>query len=56
MDPAKRMTPTWDSGAARTHVNLKRGSETLGSFGYDVILDRLKQELDALIAGRAHEV
>ena len=31
------------------HVNLKRGSEELGAFGYDVILPRLKQELDALI-------
>ena len=33
------------------HVNLKRGSQTLGQFGYDEILPRLKQELDALIAG-----
>jgi (E)-4-hydroxy-3-methylbut-2-enyl-diphosphate synthase len=31
------------------YVNLKRGKEELGAFGYDQILDRLKQELDALI-------
>ena len=36
-------------GASR--VNLKRGAQPLGSFGYDEILPRLKQELDALIAG-----
>jgi len=34
------------------HVNLKRGSESLGSFRYDEILQRLRQELDALIAAR----
>lgn len=33
-----------------THVNLKRGRETLGAFPYDEILPRLKQELDTLIA------
>ena len=33
-------------------VNLKRGPEPLGAFGYDEILPRLKQELDALIAAR----
>lgn len=33
-------------------VNLKRKSETLGSFPYDRILARLRQELDALIAAR----
>ena len=32
------------------HVNLKRGETTLGSFTYDEILPRLKQELDAIIA------
>jgi len=32
------------------HVHLKRGSESLGIFGYDAVLGRLKQELDALIA------
>jgi (E)-4-hydroxy-3-methylbut-2-enyl-diphosphate synthase len=31
-------------------VNLKRRSEKLGSFGYDEVLARLKQELDLLIA------
>ncbi|MDF1844197.1 MAG: (E)-4-hydroxy-3-methylbut-2-enyl-diphosphate synthase [Rubripirellula sp.] len=30
-------------------VNLKRGPEPLGAFGYDEILPKLKQELDALI-------
>jgi len=34
------------------HVNLKRQSEPLGAFSYDEILDRLKTELDALIAER----
>ena len=34
------------------HVNLKKGSEELGAFSYDAILPRLKEELDALIAGR----
>jgi len=36
-------------------VNLKRGSEPLGAFGYDEILPRLKQELDALIAAKTGE-
>jgi (E)-4-hydroxy-3-methylbut-2-enyl-diphosphate synthase len=36
-----------------THVNLKRKTRTLGAFGYDAILPRLKQELDALIEERA---
>ena len=31
------------------HVNLKKGSETLGQFSYDEILPRLKSELDQLI-------
>ncbi|GAA5504661.1 (E)-4-hydroxy-3-methylbut-2-enyl-diphosphate synthase [Novipirellula caenicola] len=31
-------------------VNLKRGTEALGAFGYDEILPKLKQELDELIA------
>jgi (E)-4-hydroxy-3-methylbut-2-enyl-diphosphate synthase len=35
------------------HVNLKRRSEELGSFAYDAILPRLKQELDALIEARS---
>ncbi len=33
-------------------VNLKRGPETLGSFPYDAVLERLKEELDVLIAER----
>ena len=32
-----------------THVNLKKGSESLGAYPYDEILGRLKQELDLLI-------
>jgi (E)-4-hydroxy-3-methylbut-2-enyl-diphosphate synthase len=35
-----------------TRVNLKRRTEALGAFGYDEILPRLKQELDALLAAR----
>jgi len=34
-------------------VNLKRGEEALGQFGYDEILPKLKSELDALIASGA---
>jgi len=34
------------------YVNLKRGEATLGSFTYEEILPRLKQELDVLIAER----
>jgi len=34
-------------------VNLKRGPESLGAYPYDKILDRLRAELDALIAARA---
>ena len=34
------------------YVNLKRGEATLGSFTYDEILPRLKQELDVLIAAK----
>ena len=37
---------------APTFVNLKRGSEDLGSFRYDEVLARLKTELDRLIAAR----
>jgi (E)-4-hydroxy-3-methylbut-2-enyl-diphosphate synthase len=36
-----------------THVNLKAGPESLGAFRYDEVLDRLKAELDRLIAARA---
>jgi (E)-4-hydroxy-3-methylbut-2-enyl-diphosphate synthase len=35
-----------------THVNLKRGPESLGAYPYDQILGRLKEELDAMIAAR----
>lgn len=34
-------------------VNLKRKAQSLGSFGYDQILGRLRRELDALIAERS---
>lgn len=34
------------------YVNLKRGPELLGRFSYDAVLDRLRQELDRLIAQR----
>ena len=34
------------------HVNLKRGSESLGQFPYDEILGRLKTELDQILAQR----
>jgi (E)-4-hydroxy-3-methylbut-2-enyl-diphosphate synthase len=33
-------------------VNLKRGAESVGAFGYDEVLDRLRVELDALITRR----
>ena len=36
-----------------TTVNLKNKSVKLGNFGYDVVLDRLKTELDKLISNRA---
>ena len=35
-----------------TRVNLKRKTRTIGTFSYDEILDRLRQELDALIEAR----
>jgi (E)-4-hydroxy-3-methylbut-2-enyl-diphosphate synthase len=31
-------------------VNLKKGEQALGAYGYDEILPKLKAELDALIA------
>ncbi|MGH2632067.1 MAG: (E)-4-hydroxy-3-methylbut-2-enyl-diphosphate synthase [Tepidiformaceae bacterium] len=34
---------------APTFVNLKRGEAELGAYPYDVVLDRLKVELDAII-------
>lgn len=39
-----------------THVNLKKGPESLGAYPYDQILSRLKAELDALIAKKSHAV
>jgi (E)-4-hydroxy-3-methylbut-2-enyl-diphosphate synthase len=36
-----------------TTVNLKKRSVKLGNFGYDIVLDRLKVELDKLIAEQA---
>lgn len=39
-----------------TRVNLKKGTETLGSYSYNEILDQLKIELDLIIAsGVAHK-
>jgi len=38
---------------APNFVNLKKGEDSLGAFAYDEILNRLKQELDLLIAERA---
>ncbi|HVT30897.1 MAG TPA: (E)-4-hydroxy-3-methylbut-2-enyl-diphosphate synthase [Lacipirellulaceae bacterium] len=34
------------------YVNLKRGSETVGQFAYNEILQRLKKELDAIVANK----
>jgi (E)-4-hydroxy-3-methylbut-2-enyl-diphosphate synthase len=34
-------------------VNLKKRETLVGSFGYDEVLERLREELDALIAARA---
>ena len=39
-----------------TTVNLKKRSVKLGHFGYDVVLDRLKEEIDQLIAERGSEI
>jgi (E)-4-hydroxy-3-methylbut-2-enyl-diphosphate synthase len=36
-----------------TKVNLKRGTEPLGAFGYDEILDKLRVELNAIISTKA---
>jgi (E)-4-hydroxy-3-methylbut-2-enyl-diphosphate synthase len=38
---------------APTFVNLKRGTELLGRFGYEEVLHRLKNEVDDLIAARS---
>jgi len=35
------------------HVNLKRGTEKLGAFGYEEVLGRVRTELDALIQRRS---
>ena len=35
-----------------THVNLKKGPESIGAYTYDEILPKLKAELDALIKGK----
>ncbi len=37
---------------APSHVNLKRGEESLGAYSYDEILGALREELDRLIASR----
>jgi (E)-4-hydroxy-3-methylbut-2-enyl-diphosphate synthase len=37
---------------APNHVNLKRGATSLGTYSYDEILVRLREELDTLIASR----
>ncbi len=38
---------------APRHVNLKRGGTLVGTFSYEEILDRLREELDRLILARA---
>jgi (E)-4-hydroxy-3-methylbut-2-enyl-diphosphate synthase len=38
---------------APNYVNLKKGERELGAYPYDEILDRLRHELDALIAERS---
>ena len=35
------------------YVNLKRGPQELGAYPYEEILDRLKEELDTIIAAKA---
>ena len=37
---------------APTFVNLKRGPELVGRFGYDEVLDRLREQVDDVIASR----
>ena len=37
---------------APTFVNLKRGPEPIGQFSYDEVLERLKEEVDRLIASQ----
>ena len=36
-------------------VNLKKGTETLGSFSYEEILSQLKNELDLIIASKVSQ-
>jgi (E)-4-hydroxy-3-methylbut-2-enyl-diphosphate synthase len=36
-----------------THVNLKRGPETVGAYVYDEILDRLREQVEGLIEQRS---
>ncbi len=38
-----------------TRVNLKKGEQSLGAYTYDTILDRLRVELDLLIAQRQQQ-
>ncbi len=38
---------------APTFVNLKKGEKELGAFPYDTVLDRLRIELDAIIAAKS---
>ena len=38
-----------------SRVNLKKGTETLGSYSYEEILDQLKNELDMIIASRVYQ-
>jgi len=35
------------------YVNLKRGAEPIGAFGYEEVLDKLKEELDQLIEAQS---
>ena len=37
---------------APTFVNLKRGPELVGRFGYDEVLDRLREQVDDVITSR----
>jgi (E)-4-hydroxy-3-methylbut-2-enyl-diphosphate synthase len=39
-----------------SHVNLKKGTETLGSFSYDEILHQLKKEIDQMILEKFGEL
>ena len=38
-----------------SRVNLKKGTETLGSYSYEEILDQLKNELDMIISSRVDQ-